>query len=384
MSASDAVRVARAYLSRVAEPPATALAGLVARVGPEEAADRVRRGDVSEKVARQTSARRSVDLAERDLLAAEQLGARLLVPEDEDWPEPAFHAFERTGLDHLTAPVALWVRGPARLAGLVERSVALVGARACTTYGTRTAGRLAHGLARSGCAVFSGGAYGIDAAAHRGALAAQGATVAVLAVGIDRCYPAGHERLLEQIAAEGLLVSEYPPGVVPARHRFLVRNRIIAGLAAGTVVVEAAWRSGARRTASDAALLGRPVMAVPGPVTSTMSAGCHRLLREPGTMLVTTAEEVLEEVGRIGADLAAEQVSGAPARPTDHLPDEVLRVHEALHTEGPGELARLSVESGLPPALVRDALRRLERDGLAERDGAGWRGVMAPSRRGGP
>jgi DNA processing protein len=384
MSTSVAVRLARAYLLRVAEPPAPALVELVARLGPERAADQVRRGEVSEKVAKESCARRGLELAEQDLGVAEASGARLLVPEDEEWPSVAFQAFERTGLDHLAAPVALWVRGPARLVSLTERSVALVGARASTSYGNRVAGSLGYGVAKLGCVVFSGAAYGIDAAAHRGALAAGGVTVAVLAVGIDRCYPAGHERLLEQIAAEGLVVSEYPPGSVPARHRFLVRNRIIAGLAGGTVVVEAGWRSGARRTASDAELLGRSVMAVPGPVTSAMSIGCHRLLREPATVAVTTAEEVVEEVGRIGVDLAPgpEQPPGTRVRPTDHLPVEVLRVHEALDVSEGVELARLSVESGLPVVLVRAALRRLERDGLAERDGCGWRRASAYCSRG--
>ena len=370
MTTSQAVRLARAYLSRVAEPPAPALAQLVASIGPELAAARIRCGNVAESVAKETSARRDVDLAEQDLCLAEASGARLLVPEDEDWPAVAFHDFERSGVDHLAAPVALWIRGPARLGPRTERSVAMVGARASTDYGNRVASELGFGVAQLGATVFSGAAYGIDGASHRGVLAAGGITVAVLAVGIDRCYPAGHQRLVEQIAEQGLVVSEYPPGSVPARHRFLVRNRIIAGLAAGTVVVEAGWRSGASRTASDAALLGRPVMAVPGPVTSAMSVGCHRLLREPDTVAVTTAAEILEEVGRIGQDLAPMQ--SVPVRSTDHLPTEILRVHEALDRTG-GELAGLSVESGLPSALVRAALRRLERDGLAEREGLRWR-----------
>jgi DNA processing protein len=383
MSASAAVRLARAYLCRVAEPPAPALVALVGRVGPERAADLVRRGEVSAPVARETSARRAVDRAEEDLRIAEAVGARLLVPEDEDWPTLAFHAFDLTEHNHLAPPIALWVRGPARLAELADRSVALIGARASTSYGNHVASSLGYGVAELGCAVFSGAAYGIDGAAHRGALAAGGGTVAVLACGVDRSYPAGHHRLLEHIAAEGLVVSEYPPGSLPARHRFLVRNRIIAGLAAGTVVVEAGWRSGARRTASDAALLGRPVMAVPGPVTSALSVGCHRLLREPGTIAVTTAEEILEEVGRIGADLASGSPSGVSSRPTDHLAPDVLRVHEALINRGGGDVGRLCVESGLPAELVRDALRRLERAGLAERAGAGWRHATPNSRCGG-
>ncbi len=158
----------------------------------------------------------------------------------------------------------------------------------------------------------SGAAIGVDGAAHRGALAVDGPTVAVLACGVDRAYPGTHAALLGRIANSGLVVSEYPPGCVPARHRFLVRNRLIAGMAAGTVVVEAGLRSGAQRTAADALALGRLVMAVPGPVTSGLSAGCHRLIRG-GALLVTRAEEVLEAVGRIGLDLADEPA--APRAP---------------------------------------------------------------------
>jgi DNA processing protein len=189
--------------------------------------------------------------------------------------------------------------------------------------------------------------------------------------------------LLGHIAREGLVVSEYPPGAVPARHRFLVRNRIIAGLAGGTVVVEAGLRSGARRTASDAALLGRPVMAVPGPVTSALSVGCHRLLREPGTIAVTTAEEVLEEVGRIGIDLAPATQPEMPARATDGLPDTVLRVHDALSGRIVRDATRLSFESGLPLEIVRAALPTLARAGLVERLDGGWRRPERESRRGG-
>ena len=163
----------------------------------------------------------------------------------------------------------------------------------------------------------SGAAIGIDGAAHRGALAVDGPTVAVLACGIDRAYPTVHERLITRIAATGLVLSEYPPGCVPARHRFLVRNRLIAGLAEGTLVIEAGLRSGAQRTAADARALGRVLMALPGPVTSGCSAGCHRLIRD-GAVLVTRAEEVLEGIGRIGVDLAPEP-GFDHSRPTDGL-----------------------------------------------------------------
>jgi DNA processing protein len=382
MTVSERVLLARAYLSRAAEPPTPALARLVAELGPVAAAERVRAGAVGAEVARETAARHAVDRAERDLTEAEAAGARLLVPEDPDWPAAAVHAFEMVGAAHLAEPLALWVRGPGRLGALSERSAALVGARAASGYGEQVAASLGHGAAELGCTVFSGAAFGIDGAAHRGALAAGGDTVAVLAVGPDRSYPAAHHRLIEHIAAEGLVVTEYPPGSVAARHRFLVRNRLIAGLSGGTVVVEAGWRSGARRTASDAALLGRPVMAVPGPVTSALSVGCHRLLREPGTVAVSTAEEVLEEVGRIGTDLAP-PATGPPRRRTDGLPLDALRVHDALTDRAGGDLAGLSVESGLPPELVRRALDTLERGGLVRRSGSTWRRATPGERCGG-
>jgi DNA processing protein len=373
--ADDRVRLARAYLLRVAEPPAPAVVRFVAEHGPEVAARLVREARVPAGVQKATGARRELDRSEEDLRLAEAVGARLVTPEDDEWPAAAVHCFDLCGHEHLAAPLALWVRGPGQLGALTDRSVAIVGARASSGYGDHVANSLGYGVAGSGCTVFSGAAFGIDGAAHRGALAAGGVTVAVLACGIDQFYPAAHERLAQEIGATGLVVSEYPPGSSPARHRFLVRNRLIAGLAAGTVVVEAGWRSGARRTASDASLLGRPVMAVPGPVTSTSSMGCHRLLREPGTVAVTTAEEILEEVGRIGIDLARSPTVGARRR-TDGLASDVLRVHEALPIRKVAQIPQLSVESGLPAELVRGALAQLQRRGLAEQVTGGWR--LAP------
>lgn len=298
-------------------------------------------------------------------------GARLLIPEDPEWPAWPFIGFDVAGDDELAAPLALWVLGTERLDELVERSVGVVGSRAATGYGQHVAADLGFGLAERGFTVVSGAAIGIDGAAHRGALAAEGATVAVLACGVDRRYPPAHADLLQRIAASGAVVSEYPPGAVPARHRFLVRNRIIAGLAGGTVVVEAGLRSGARRTAANAGALGRPVMAVPGPVTSAVSAGCHALLREAGALAVTRVEEVVEAVGALGADLA-EPVRTAPL-PTDGLDAVTLRVHEALAQRAGRSSHRLSVEAGLPVDLVRAALPELERRGLAEQVDGAWR-----------
>jgi DNA processing protein len=373
------VLLARAYLSRVAEPPAPGVARLVAEVGPVEAAERVQSGHVDERVAGETRARRPVHREDADLAAAAAAGARLVTPEHAEWPDWPLLACAMSGVAELAPPLALWVRGSGRLVRLGEQAVAVVGARAATGYGVHVAGELGAGLADRGYTVVSGAAIGIDGAAHRGALAVEGSTLAVLACGVERSYPAAHEALLERIAARGAVVSEYPPGSVPARHRFLVRNRLIAALSAGTVVVEAGLRSGAQRTASDAAGLGRPVMAVPGPVTSGRSAGCHRLIRD-GAVLVTRTEEVLEAVGRFGVDLAEPAVAGAE-RPTDGLNPVAALVHDALPARAAREAGWLAMEAGVPIGAVRVALVDLERRGLVVlRDGR-WRRVAPPTRR---
>src|SRR5690606_18729050 len=232
----------------------------------------------------------------RELRVLERLGGELLVPGDAGWP---------VGLDDLgpVRPLALWVRGNRDLAALAERSVAVVGARACTDYGRHVTGEIAAGLAARGFTVVSGGAYGIDAAAHRAAVVSGGPTVAFLAGGVDRFYPAGNTELLREVVGSGgAVVSEVPPGSVPSRVRFLLRNRLIAAVAGATVVVEAAWRSGSLSTAVRAAELSRPVGAVPGPVTSMASAGCHRLLRDGAAVCVTDADEVAELAGVLSRD----------------------------------------------------------------------------------
>lgn len=367
---ATAILRARAYLSRVAEPPAPGLAALVAEVGPVRAAELVRRGAVPERVAVETAARRATDRVDADLAAAAAAGVRLLVPEHRDWPAATLADLAACGVAELAPPVALWVRGPGRLAELCGRAVGVVGARAATGYGMHVAGELGSGLADHGHTVVSGAAVGIDGAAHRGALAVDGPTVAVLACGAERAYPLAHQSLLDRIARTGLVVSEYPPGSVPARHRFLVRNRLIAGLGAGTVIVEAGLRSGSTRTASDAGTLGRPVLAVPGPVTSGTSAGCHRLLRE-GAVLVTRVEEVLEELAPIGAHLAAQPPSTA-RRATDPLDPVGRLVHDALPAREARDIGWLAEEAGVPVGAVRVALVELERRGLADHHAGRW------------
>ncbi|MCR3719315.1 MULTISPECIES: DNA-processing protein DprA [Prauserella salsuginis group] len=374
-AAADAVHRARAYLLGAAEPPAPALAAFVAGHGPMEAAERVRRGDVPERVAQETEARRDTDRSERDLARAAEAGYRLLTPEDDEWPAWPLLSLEVAtgrGADGVAPPLGLWVRGTARLDESVDGAVAVVGARAATEYGEYTAAELAHGLVAEGVAVFSGAAYGIDGAAHRGALAAGGPTVAVLGCGLDAGYPAGHVGLLNRIADRGAVISEYPPGAPPARHRFLVRNRLLAALTAGTVVVEAGRRSGARNTSSTAGVLGKVVMAVPGPVGSATSVGCHELIREAYATLVGSVSDVLSTVGRLG-DHGGEATAPRPRRPTDELGPQALRVHEALGRRRGLSPEAVAEESGVPLARVRALLPELELSGLAERCETGWR-----------
>jgi DNA processing protein len=246
----------------------------------------------------------------------------------------------------------------------------VVGTRAATEYGRSVAAELGVGLAERNWTVVSGLAYGIDAAAHRGALAARGCTVAVLACGVDVAYPRAHGSLYADVVATGLVVSEHPPGAAPTRARFLVRNRLIAALSAGTVVVEAAPRSGARSTARHAGELYRHVMAVPGPVTSTLSAGCHQLLRDrPDAVLVTRAEEVVEQVGALGE--FADRVSG-PVLRRDLLGPSVSRVLDAVPFVRRAALPRVAAAAGMRTDAVEAALAALSVHGLVDAEDGEW------------
>jgi DNA processing protein len=359
-----------AYLSRVAEPPCPELATLVQCVGPVEAADRVRRGLVTDDLVRRTAARREIDRAAADLELLARHGGRLITPDCPEWPVIAFSAFGGIGPRPRAAPpMVLWALGPARLDEVAQRAAAVVGTRAATAYGEQVAADLAAGLVERDVAVVSGGAYGIDGAAHRAVLACDGITVAALAGGIDIPYPAGHSALLHRIGQHGLLFSEYPPGIRPARHRFLTRNRLVAAVAGAVVVVEAGLRSGAANTAAWARALGRVVAAVPGPVTSSASAGCHALLRN-GAELVTRADDIVELVGRIG-ELAFEEPR--PATAFDGLGKAERQVYEALPGRGAATIDEIAVASGLVPEQVLGPLAILEVAGLAERDCGRWR-----------
>lgn len=293
----DDVHRARAYLMRVAEPPAVHLVAFVAAHGAVEAADRVRTGAVPDPVGQETMVRRDLDLVDEDWAVAGRIGARLVVPEDEEWPARRMAVLSSAAIGGMTwaaPPLGLWVRGEASVVDVFDQAVSVIGARSATKYGDHVATEIGYTLGGAGVTVVSGAAYGTDGAAHRGALTAGGPTVAVLGCGIDIAYPAGHSELLDDIAERGLVITEYSPSTRPARHRFLVRNRLVAALSSATVVVEAGERSGARHTATTAATLGKTVLAVPGPITSTTSVGCHDLIRTGTATIAGSVPEILE------------------------------------------------------------------------------------------
>lgn len=287
--------------------------------------------------------------AKADLATAQERGTHILTLDHPEYPA------QLAPLE--AAPPVLFVEG--RVEVLSQVAVSIVGSRKATAYGKRMAFKLAHDLARLGLVVVSGGAYGVDTAAHKGALEAQGATVAVLGSGVDRPYPASNRRLFERIRETGAVVSEFPFGTPPLRPHFPIRNRIISGLSHGVVVIEAAQRSGALITVQWAADQGREVMALPGPADSVLSQGPHRLIRE-GVALVTTAEEVLQELG-------LEATLSVPSQPElPQLTPEEQRVFQALGTD-PKTLDALTEQLGVPPATLMTTLLSLEIKGLIEK-----------------
>jgi len=225
--------------------------------------------------------------ADQVLTEIDKYQARLITPIDDDWPEQVN--------DLAAPPIALIIKG--NISALLQQSLAIVGTRNPTSYGARIAGDFAAGFADREWAIVSGGAYGIDSYAHKGALIAEGVTVAVIASGIDINYPAGNTRLFAEICESGAMVTEFMPGQRALPHRFLTRNRLIASLSKATLVVEAAFRSGSLRTARDAAEIFRPVMAIPGPINSPTSEGCHRLIGERAAEIVTSVADAVEFVG---------------------------------------------------------------------------------------
>lgn len=372
--------LARVYLSRVLQGPCAALSALIEQVGVVEAARAVRECDLPGSLRGPTERRRGIDRAERDLEIMDGLGGRVVTPEDPEWP-----AWRMLGLGQLdatrdpgaTAPLVLWVRGPLSLLTSSEQALAVVGARCSTGYGEQVTAEITGDLAARGWTIVSGAAVGVDGTAHRAALAVGAPTIAVLACGVDRSYPVAHTRLLAQIAETGLVVSEYPPGVPAHKHQFLERNRLIAALADGVLVVEAGLRSGARNTVKWARRLGRPALAVPGPVTSASSVGCHRMIRESEALLVSRAEEIIDEAGPLRLSLPPDGAAAPGGRrgagdAGENLSGDEALVYAALPAVGsrlPMELAR---QCDLSPAAVRTVLSALELAGLIGSDHSGW------------
>lgn len=287
-------RTARMVSSMLTEPDDAVTGRLLARLGAVKTVgllDRDRKvpglGRVDARVWRDrlTTAARPDEVAGR-LRRTEAARIGVVVPGDRDWPAALGDLGERE-------PFVLWTRGAASfLSRPLSERLTITGSRAATSYGEHVAAEFAADLVRDGRVVVTGGAYGIEGAAHRAALATGGDTIAVLAGGVDRPYPAGHRDLLDQIAGVGLLVSETPPGSTPTRHRFLALGRLLAALSNTIVVVEAGARSGALHTARQAYDLGRNVGAVPGPVTSAASAGPHQLIGDGRARIVTDVGQI--------------------------------------------------------------------------------------------
>lgn len=383
-------RTARAALSRLMEPQDAAGLALVQAAGAEDAlriaSGQLKPGPSLEQeitgllaeagagggwaglgMALKRWAPRVPDLAPaRDLATMQRLGGRLLIPSDQLWPAQ----LADLGLQE---PLCLWWRGMEQQLPPPAKAVALVGSRDSTSYGSSVTADLAYALAQRGFTIVSGGAYGIDAHAHRAALAgATGLpTIAVMAGGVDRFYPSGNEDLLRAVANHGAVLAEVPPGSAPTRYRFLQRNRLIAALAEATVVVEARWRSGALNTAHHAETLGRAVGAVPGSVHSANSAGCHRLLREGGAVCVTDAAEIAELVSPSGDSLPDPAAGRSEVH--DGLTLEDLILLDALPLRVTSTVEKLAVVAGLSPESVRAGLGRLGLVGLAESRHGGWK-----------
>jgi DNA processing protein len=329
--ADCADRLARVTLSKTIEPGDLRVTGLVSDLGAGKVLDYLEAaGEVENHWGFPLGQELGRVDPERVLEQAADQGIRFIVPGDSEWPTQ-LGALRNTGALHDRGgePVGLWIRGAHAydLRPPAGWAVAVVGSRAATSYGTEQAAELSRGLAAMGHTVVSGLAYGVDQAAHRGALVAGGPTIAVLPCGVDRPYPAAHSQLLEAIADRGLVVSEAPPGAEPTRTRCLASNRLVAGLAEGTVVVEGALRSGALNTAHWTATLHRPLMGLPGPVTSAASAGVNQLIRLGQASMVTTAQDVITDLTHAYSAAAArdqldESFVPEPVRsPEGHVPD---------------------------------------------------------------
>lgn len=370
MTASEAERLARASLSCAIEPGDGTTSSLVRQIGAVAAVQQ----SLVPKAGSGLHERLAAIDAVRRLEQADKCGIRFLVPGDPEWPSSLDlldDAITDEGFGG--TPPGVWVKGPMPLTGLAP-AVAVVGSRAASVYGVEMTRLLCEHLVAAGVPVVSGGALGIDFAAHDATLLAGGATVAVLACGVDRVYPAQNRRLLHHLATEFAVVSEQPPGSAPTRLRFLARNRLIAALTRGTVLVEAALRSGALNTAGWAELLSRHVMCVPGPVTSCTSQGVNNWLRQGRGTVVTHGSEVLELLGQAGEHLVVEP--RGEERPRDALTRVEQQVIEWVPVSAPAEVGSIARLCSMHVRDTVGALRRLEAKRFVRFEDGGWR--LAP------
>lgn len=399
MNTHEDVRAAIASLLRIGEPGDGLLKRLVDGIGPVAAlaiimavgrgettahdavhglattgTEAAEHGQMAEAIDRWAVRAGEAETQGNDLDTIARIGGRLVIPEDEEWPRM---------LDDLgpAAPLGLWVRGEASLSTVLNRAVAVVGARAASSYGTKCASDLAWDLAARGITVVSGGAFGIDAAAHRAAIAREAPTVAFMAGGVDRFYPAANAELFDQILTIGAIVSETAPGMTPMRHRFLLRNRLIAASSQVSVIVEAGWRSGALNTARHALELSRQVAAFPGSVYSASSTGTHKLVREHEAELVTCSDDVIalmdDDAPALFDAAAAGAASESGNRSSTPDPREVLDEREkiclnALTVSKPLDVGTIASRAGLTIADALNSLTTLDLAGLAERRDTGW------------
>ena len=370
-------RMARMGLAAAHDAGTVGLSKLVKERGAQEVWEHLRSGRGQTAIAARAAEVDLEDLARQ----TQEAKTRFIIPGDDEWP---------SGLEDLSwseavggvggEPIGLWVKGAANLAGL-GTGVAVVGSRAYTGYGAHIAADWAAGLVEKGYVVVSGGAFGIDASAHGGAMAAGGVTIALMAAGLAKFYPKGNEKLITQVTEKGAVISEYPPLCTPGRPQFLVRNRLIAAISKATVIVEGALRSGAQNTVSWALSMGRPVMAAPGPVTSATSVTPHRLIRNGEAILVSNVEEIVAVLGPI--DTSIPNYKRERGTLFDALTEEQKKLHDALPPRRGTCVDELSILTGQPALSLLVGLAQLKQLGLVEETKPGiWalvpRGRMTP------
>lgn len=298
----------------------------------------------------------SLELIRVALNKIAKVGGYVMTPSDPNWPKQLHDLGPHS-------PFALWVRGNSAALRQLDQAVSIVGSRGATSYGEFATASMVSALVPNGFSIVSGGAYGIDAIAHRSTLALRGNTVAVMAGGLDKFYPSGNSDLLRRVSQTGAVISEVPPGTIPSKWRFLQRNRLISALGHSTLVVEANWRSGALNTVSHCERLERPIYAVPGPITSPKSAGTNKLIAQDRAQLVVDGDDLLERLGKNSRTTIMEELDGLGAiekRVFDALGYDVL------------EIAEICSSAGLTRDEARFGLSNLELEGLVLRRDNAW------------